>query len=186
MDYLDDELIKALKWSGCYRMYLGVESGSQAMLDYLEKGIKVEQTREAFRVARAHGIDCCAYIMIGIPHERDQEIEETRKLVRELRPRHLQCSICTPMPRTHLYQRLLKEGVISEDYWLAFAKQPDPSFRIRFASNTFSGDKLRQMQNEIQKNFYWSPRVVWREIRETRGVKGFVTKARLAIRMLVA
>jgi radical SAM superfamily enzyme YgiQ (UPF0313 family) len=185
VDYLDEELVKALKRSGCYRLYLGVESGSQSMLDYLEKGITVEQTRKAFRIAQANGIDCCAYVMIGIPHEGLRDIEATRRLVREIRPRHLQCSICTPMPRTRLYDQLLQEGMIAEDYWLAFAKKPDPSFRIRFASAAFKAEELRRIQNRIQREFYWSPRLLWRELRDTRGVRGLLAKARLAMRMLL-
>jgi len=186
VDHLDDELLRALKLSGCYRVYLGVESGSQKMLDCLEKGITVDQIRKSFHLANLHGIDCCAYIMIGIPGEGDREIGETMMLVREIRPRHLQCSICTPMPKTRLYAKLMEEGAIKEDYWRAFAKKPDPSFRTRFASTSFSGDELRQMQNDIQKRFYWSLRIVWRELRETRGIKGLATKARLAIKMLFA
>ena len=186
VDHIDEKLLRALKQSGCYRMYLGIESGSQAMLDYLEKGVTVEQTREAFRLARACGIDCCAYVMIGIPPEREREIEETRKLVRDIRPRHLQCSICTPMPQTHLYRRLMSEGAITQDYWREFARRPDPSFRIRFASRNFSAEELRGMQNDMQRKFYWSPRIIWREIRETRGMKGLVAKSKMALKMLLA
>lgn len=186
VDHLDDEVVQALKASGCYRMYLGVESGSQAMLDYLEKGITVDQIRGAFALAQKHGIDCCAYVMIGIPPERRAEIDETLRLVQSIRPRHLQCSICTPMPQTHLYRQLMEEGAIAGDYWREFARRPDPSFRIRFASGVFSAEELRRMQNDIERSFYWSPRIIWREIRETRGLKGFVTKAKLAFRVLFA
>ena len=186
VDYLDDELMKALKRSGCYRIYLGVESGSQAMLDYLEKGITVEQTREAFRFGRANGIDCCAYIMIGIPGEGEVEIGETMRLVRGIKPRHLQCSICTPMPRTRMYDKLMEEGVVREDYWLAFAKNPDPSFRIRFASDRYNNDELRKMQNDIQRRFYWRPRMILKELGETHGLRNLLAKSRLALRMLSA
>jgi len=184
VDHLDNDLLAALKASGCARIYLGVESGSQKMLDYLEKGVTLQQTRDTFRLAQVHGIDCCAYIMIGIPDEGKEEIEQTRRFVKELRPRHLQCSICTPMPETKLYHNLMEQGVVIEDYWRAFARCPDPAFRTRFASSLFSGEELRRMQNAMQRSFYWSPRIIWREIHETRGLKGWMKKTRLALRIL--
>lgn len=186
VDSLDEELLLALKRSGCYRIYLGVESGSQAMLDYLEKGITIDQIREAFRIANLHGIDCCAYIMIGIPGEGEREIDATMRLVNDIGARHLQCSICTPMPMTRLYLNLIETGIITEDYWRSFAKNPDPSFRTRFASDRYSGAELRNMQNKIQRRFYWRPRMIVKEIFETHGLRGFIAKARLALKMLNA
>lgn len=184
VDYIDDELSEHLKRSGCYRIYFGVESGSQRILDYLEKGIKTQDIRNAFRSAQKFGIDCCAYIMIGVPSETKEDIDMTKDLIREIRPSHLHCSICTPMPRTYLYNRLMEEGTIAHDYWLDFAKKPDPSFKTPFASRLYSAEELRDMQNAIQRQFYFNPRVIVHEILKTRGLKQFIAKFQMALRML--
>ncbi|UCE48397.1 MAG: radical SAM protein, partial [Phycisphaerales bacterium] len=113
VDYIDDELSDYLKESGCYRIYFGVESGSQRILDYLEKGITVQDIKNAFQSAQKSGIDCCAYIMIGVPSETKQDIDKTMNLIKDIKPDHLHCSICTPMPKTYLYSNLMEESVIT-------------------------------------------------------------------------
>lgn len=184
VDYLDDEIMGYLKRSGCYRIYFGVESGSQRVINYLEKGITVDQTREVFRIARKYGIDRCAYIMIGCPSEEKTDIEMTLRLVKDIRPDHLHCSICTPMPKTYLYQKLLNEGLITHDYWLEFAKHPDPSFRTPFINQFFSSEELRNMQDSIQRQFYMDPRIILREIWKTRDIKQFLAKAMMAFKVI--
>lgn len=183
VDYIDDEICRYLKDSGCYRIYFGVESGSQKVLDYLEKGITTQDIRMAFQAAHKYNIDCCAYIMIGVPSETEEDIRLTMSLIKDIKPNHLHCSVCTPMPRTYLYSKLMEEGVIAHDYWLDFARNPDPSFTIRFASQSYDAEELRNMQNAIQKQFYFHPRVIFREILKTRGLKQFITKLKMALKM---
>jgi radical SAM superfamily enzyme YgiQ (UPF0313 family) len=183
VDCIDDEICQYLNDSGCYRIYFGVESGSQKVLDYLEKGITIQDIKTAFQAAHKHDIDCCAYIMIGVPSETEEDIRLTTRLLKEIKPNHLHCSICTPMPRTYLYGKLMEEGVISHDYWLDFAANPDPSFKTPFASQLYNGEELRRMQNTIQKQFYLNPHIILHEIMKTRGLKQFTAKAKMALKM---
>lgn len=184
VDYIDDELSEYLRKSGCYRIYFGVESGSQRVLNYLEKGITIQDIKKAFQSAQKFGIDCCAYIMIGVPSETKQDIDMTMQLIKDIKPDHLHCSICTPMPKTYLYGKLMEDGIITYDYWLDFAKNPNPSFKTPFASQVFSAEELRGMQNAIQKQFYFNPRIILSEILKTRGFKQFASKAQMALKML--
>ncbi|NLT23734.1 MAG: radical SAM protein [Syntrophorhabdus sp.] len=184
VDYIDDELSEHLKRSGCYRIYFGVESGSQRILDYLEKGLSVEDIKKGFESAKRAGIDCCAYIMIGVPSETRQDIDMTIRLLGQIKPDHLHCSICTPMPRTALYSRLMEDGTIAHDYWLDFAVDPDPSFKTPFASGVFHDQELRKMQNAIQKDFYFNLLIIIREIVKTRSLKQFISKTRMALKIL--
>jgi radical SAM superfamily enzyme YgiQ (UPF0313 family) len=184
VDRLDDELLELLKRSGCYRIHFGVESGSQEILNYFGKGITITQIINAFQLAKKHKIDRFAYIMIGAPEETHKQIKETWKLVKKINPEHLHCSICTPMPKTYLYQMLISEGKIKEDYWLDFAKSPDSAFKTRFISAVFTDRELRKMQNSIQKRFYLRPKMVLQELARIRSLKQIFTKANLAIKMI--
>jgi len=185
VDYLDDEILGYLKKTGCYSIYFGVESGSQRILDYLEKGITVQDIKNAFQSAHKFGIDCCAYIMIGVPSETKQDVDETMNLIKDIKPNHLHCSICTPMPRTYLYDRLMEDDVITSDYWLDFAKNPNPSFVTPFTSQVFTDKELRDMQNGIQRQFYFNPRIIFHEMRKTRGLKQFAAKSKMALKMFI-
>jgi radical SAM superfamily enzyme YgiQ (UPF0313 family) len=184
VDYLNDELMYYLKKSGCYRIHFGIESGSPKMLDYLQKGITVKQIEDTFRLAKKHRIDRFAYIMIGIPPERQKDIDMTLGLIKDIKPEHLHCSICTPMPKTYLYRKLMGEGIIKHDYWLAFAKKPDTAFKTPFASPFFNNKELRSMQDSIQRQFYLNPKIILQEIARTRGLNQFLIKAKLALKMI--
>lgn len=184
VDCIDDEICQYLKNSGCYRIYFGVESGSQKVLDYLEKGITIHHIKTAFKAAHQYDIDCCAYIMIGVPSETEEDIRLTMSLIKEIKPNHLHCSICTPMPRTYFYGKLMEDGVIDRDYWLDFAVKPDPSFKTPFASKLLSAEALRRLQNSIQRQFYLNPRIILHEILKTRGLKQFAAKSQVALKML--
>jgi anaerobic magnesium-protoporphyrin IX monomethyl ester cyclase len=181
VDYLDDELLGYLKKSGCYRIYFGVESGTQKVLDYLEKGITVGQIKEVFKAAKKHGIDRCAYIMIGAPTESRKDIQATIDLVKEIKPEHLHCSICTPMPQTYLYKKLLSEGQIKRDYWREFAENPDSGFKTPFCSQFFKDEELRVMQNSIQRDFYMNVGVIFKEVIRTASLKQFYAKTKMVL-----
>lgn len=184
VDHLDDELVGYLKRSGCHRINFGVESGSQKVLDYLQKGIKVEQIPHAFRLAKKHGISTFAYIMIGTPIETAEDYEHTARLIRRIKPDHLHCSICTPMPETQLYRTLLKDGGISTDYWREFAITPSAGFTTPFCNPVYTDQELRAMQNSIQKKFYLQPRVIFNEVKRIRDLETVLKKARLAARVI--
>ena len=184
VDHLDDELLSYLKKSGCYRINFGVESGSQKVLDYLQKGITIDQIENAFRLAKKHHIDTFAYVMIGCPDETDKDLQETAQLIRKIKPDHLHCSICTPMPETYLYRKLLADKLIEKDYWRDFAAAPTPEFKTRFFNQRYSDSELRIMQNKIQKQFYMQPRVAIKELMSIRDFGVVIKKARLAIKVL--
>lgn len=184
VDYLDDEQMYYLKASGCHRIYFGVESGSQNILNTLQKGITIDQIENAFLLARKHKIDTFAYIMIGNPNETKQDIKKTLSLIKKIKPKHLHCSICTPMPGTRLYQNFLKNKSIKRDYWQEFAKEPDPNFRTPFINDNFSNEELRKMQNAIQRSFYLNLRVILSETLKTRSLGQFIRKARVALKVI--
>lgn len=184
IDHINDELLSQLKRSGCYRIHLGVESGSQRILDYLEKGITIAQIKNAFRLAHKHHMVTFAYIMIGVPTETQEEIKKTLQLVNEIKPEYLHCSICTPMPKTLLYQRLLKEGEIADDYWEKFAQHPDSNFITPVINDNHNRQELKIIQNKIHRRFYFHPSSLFREIINTRGLKQFLLKIKLATGIL--
>ena len=184
VDSINEELMLKLKKTGCYRIYYGVESGSQRILDYLGKNTKTDQIEEAFRITKKHGIDAVAYIMIGVPGEKKDDIEKTLKLVKKIKPNHLHTSICTPMPQTSLYKNLLEDKTIKVDYWKDFAENPSPEFITPFAHETMGHVELRNLQNKIQKQFYFSPGIIIRELLKTRSLEKIISKAKLAFNIM--
>ena len=104
VDRVDEPLLRRMAAAGCRVIQFGVESADAAVIAALEKRITVEQVREAFRAARAAGIETVANLMVGTPQETADSIRSTLRLVREIRPDHLNVHRLVLYPGTRLHR----------------------------------------------------------------------------------
>ena len=184
IDKVDKELLYYLAKSGCYRIHYGIESGSQRVLDYLQKEISIEQIYKVIELTKNENIQIFVYMMIGVPTETKEEMLQSVELINKIKPDHVNYSICSPFPKTHLYEQALIEAQIKDDYWQSFAEHPDSSFKIKTLNKDFDEVELRRIQDFAMRRFYMSPRLIFREIRRTSGFKQLLTKAKLGSRLL--
>jgi radical SAM superfamily enzyme YgiQ (UPF0313 family) len=112
---VDGPLLRKMAAAGCRVIQFGIESADPAVLDALKKGITLEQVREAFRSARAEGIDTVANLMVGSPGETRGSIEATRRLIREIRPDHLNVQVLVPYPGTELHRTLQGQSLVDAE-----------------------------------------------------------------------
>ena len=98
--------VKNLSRAGCAEVWMGVESGSQAVLDAMEKGLKVETVGCARRTLADAGIRACYFLQFGYPGERWEQIQQTIDLVRRTRPDDIGISVSYPLPNTRFYDRV--------------------------------------------------------------------------------
>ena len=82
---------------------MGVESGSQRILDAMDKGTTVDEVREATRALRSSGIRACWFLQLGYPSEQWEDLIATRDLVREARPDDVGVSVAYPLPGTKFH-----------------------------------------------------------------------------------
>jgi radical SAM superfamily enzyme YgiQ (UPF0313 family) len=109
---VDGPLLRKMAAAGCRVIQFGIESADPAVLDALKKGITLEQVRDAFRSARAAGIDTVANLMVGSPGETWDSIKATRRLIREVRPTHLNVQALVPYPGTELHRTLMGQSLL--------------------------------------------------------------------------
>jgi radical SAM superfamily enzyme YgiQ (UPF0313 family) len=102
-DHLTDDLLKALSSAGCNLICLGVDSGSQVVLNKNNRQMKVSTIRKAFEKAREYGIRTRAYVTFGLPGETPQSVWETIRLLEDLRPDQILLSLATAYPGTELW-----------------------------------------------------------------------------------
>jgi anaerobic magnesium-protoporphyrin IX monomethyl ester cyclase len=100
------ETAHLMKRSGCRRVYLGLESGSQATLDLMNKQLTVEQGVQAAEVYRAAGIEVAAFFIVGYPGETTASIEETFELALRLPLAEISFNVPVPLPGSKLFERL--------------------------------------------------------------------------------
>lgn len=107
---IDGELAKALKQAGCRRIYVGIESGSQKVIDYLKRGYKLKEVMENLRGVRASGLEMIGWFIVGSPVEEREDFEQSLRLARDLRLEFVAVSTLMPYPNTELYE-LEKENI---------------------------------------------------------------------------
>jgi anaerobic magnesium-protoporphyrin IX monomethyl ester cyclase len=96
--------VEALAEAGAQEVWLGVESGSQKILDAMEKGSSVQEARDATRNLKARGIRTCWFIQLGYPGENWDDITLTRDLIRAEMPDDIGVSVSYPLPGTRFYE----------------------------------------------------------------------------------
>jgi anaerobic magnesium-protoporphyrin IX monomethyl ester cyclase len=96
--------VAALAAAGAEEVWLGVESGSQKILDAMEKGSSVVQARTATRLLKAAGIRACWFIQLGYPGETWEDISLTRNLIVDEQPHDIGVSVAYPLPGTRFYE----------------------------------------------------------------------------------
>jgi anaerobic magnesium-protoporphyrin IX monomethyl ester cyclase len=109
VDLMTRSGVEALAAAGCEEVWLGVESGSQKILDAMDKGTRVEQIRRATRLLREHGIRAAWFLQLGYPGEEWTDLLLTRGLLRSEQPDDIGVSVAYPLPGTAFYERVRKQ-----------------------------------------------------------------------------
>jgi radical SAM superfamily enzyme YgiQ (UPF0313 family) len=103
-----------MKNSGCVCIGFGIESGSQKILDNMNKRLKVEEIEESLRLCKELGIPVKVQLIYGYPGENEQSLNETLELFRKIRYPARRLGIITPLPGSPLYEIAKKDGFIGD------------------------------------------------------------------------
>jgi radical SAM superfamily enzyme YgiQ (UPF0313 family) len=128
---VDEERLRWMRRAGCTHIQYGVESGSPRMLQRLNKGIALDQIREAARATRRVGLGLSIYLITGIDSETNQDLASSIRLIEEIRPHDGLVSPLTIYPGTDLYEEACAKFGLSDGFWRrdrreAFFVRDDP------------------------------------------------------------
>ncbi|MBV6443493.1 MAG: Ribosomal protein S12 methylthiotransferase RimO [Saprospiraceae bacterium] len=112
-DRLNEEVIRVLKDCGCFRVWIGAESGSQRIIDAMDRRVEVGQVREMIKAARREGIQAGTFIMLGYPGETEADIRETVKHLKDSNPDLFTITVAYPIRGTGLYEEVQATSVAS-------------------------------------------------------------------------
>ena len=115
-DRLNEEMIGLLKDTGCFRVWVGAESGSQKVIDAMDRRVSVHKTREMIQLAQREGIEAGTFIMLGYPGETREDIEETIHHLKVSDPDHFTITVAYPIRGTELFEEV-KDVQISPPDW---------------------------------------------------------------------
>jgi anaerobic magnesium-protoporphyrin IX monomethyl ester cyclase len=126
-DRLNAQVIDLLAELGCFRLWIGSESGSQRVLDAMERGVKVEQVHRAVSLAQARGIQTGMFLMWGYVTEEIPDIEATIEHVKRTAPDVFLTTISYPIKGTPYFEEV-SARLVGREPW---AQGSDRDYRIR-------------------------------------------------------
>jgi radical SAM superfamily enzyme YgiQ (UPF0313 family) len=133
-DLMSEQTVEDLKTAGCAEIWMGVESGSQAVLNAMEKGLSLPAVIAARGRLKVAGIRACYFLQFGYPGETWTDLQETIAFVRETRPEDIGISFSYPLPGTVFYERVKaqlgqkRNWTDSDDLCIMFKATYDTSF----------------------------------------------------------
>jgi anaerobic magnesium-protoporphyrin IX monomethyl ester cyclase len=157
VDTINEGLARELKEAGCHSIYLGVESGSQRSLNFLKKGINLNQAKKAVTVLKKLKLNTVSTFIIGIPGETVKAIEKTIKFAKKLTPTLAQFTLLTPYPGTEIYDFARKNDLLLTKDWSKYTTL-DPVMKLP----RFTARKLKGLLRKAYINFYCRPAQILR------------------------
>jgi anaerobic magnesium-protoporphyrin IX monomethyl ester cyclase len=116
-DQIDEQIARSLAAAGCRMVWMGAESGSQRVLDAMEKGVRVEQIRDAATLLQTAGVAVGLFLQFGYPGETWSDIEATLALAREVDPNDIGVSVSYPLPGTKFHDRV-RDALGDKQNWV--------------------------------------------------------------------
>jgi len=148
---IDEEMLTRMKNSGLVQVDFGVESGSEKVLAAIKKCSTEQAIRRAFAITRKIGIRRMATFIFGSPEEKEEDIQKTFTLAKEIKPDFVSSFFLTPFPGTELMEMAKDKGwLYSEDY-LAGGLKKQPMLQVNF-----SVAELRKIRQKFQQQFLWT------------------------------
>lgn len=167
VDCVDEEFLVKAKKAGCYSVYFGVETGDDEILKRINKGIKTEQVRKAFQMAKKVGLETLGFFMFGLTGETEETMQRTIDFAKELNPDYAKVTILVPFPSTPIYAELEKQGRIKTKDWSKYNFHT--ASRI-YEHENLSWDLMEKYYSKFYKEFYFRPGYLTKRL-----VKGLMT-----------
>ncbi len=181
VDMVDREMLKTMHDAGCIAVWLGVESGSEAILGAMNKKIKLDQTRLAWKTAQDVGLMTIANVVLGFPGETEKTAKETINFVKQLNPDDVGFYVATPYPGTPMYEQVKANGWLKVTDFNKY-DTAGPTFETPWLTM----EKLAEIRYKAYQQFYLRPGYIFKMMRRggTYGRSAVKTSAAYALRAM--
>jgi len=157
VDTASKEMYKAMSDAGCWLIFLGLESGSQKVLDYYEKKTTVEKGWRAVALAQSANIDVVGSFVVGAPNETEEDYRETLNFIKRADIDAISISSLKVLPGAELWRRFEESGAIKPEDWNKYIEIFD-------VYDGHSKEKIRRWMKEIENGFYFRPGYLTKEL----------------------
>ena len=154
-DQATEEVIKNLKKAGCWDIQFGFESGSQRILDFINKRTTVEQKINALKLCKKYGIFVDGSFVIGFPGETEADLVYTTHFIKKYKPDAVNINLFKPFPHTEFYDLCMAQGKVKQpetlEDWISFCdiNAGEPNF------SDIPTKTLVELSNNLNKRSLW-------------------------------
>jgi hopanoid biosynthesis associated radical SAM protein HpnJ len=156
------ETLKTMRDNGLRLLLVGYESGSQAILDNIKKGVRIEEAREFTRNCRKLGITIHGTFILGLPGETPETIRRTVEFAKELDVFSIQVSLAAPYPGTELYRQALENGWFGREATLVSGSGTQTA---ALEYEGLSREEIFAWVEKFYRAYYFRPRPIARIVR---------------------
>lgn len=144
---MNDKVLTWLKESGCIRVWIGAESGSQKIIDAMDRRVDINKVKDMLIKTREIGIQTGTFIMVGYPGETIEDIEITTKYLEESLPDMFTITKSYPIKGTKLYEEIEENITVKPNWNISTDREID--FKRKY-SNRFYNLAIRNIHNRVQ------------------------------------
>lgn len=150
---LNDEILQLLKEIGCFRIWIGAESGSQKIIDLMDRRVDINHVKKMIQDTNAIGIETGTFVMVGYPEETIEDIDKTIQYLKEAKPTQYTITIAYPIKGTSLYNEI-EDKITIQPEWESSTDR-DIDFE-RTYSRKFYKYAVSKVVNEVEANRNWN------------------------------
>ncbi|MBU1367692.1 MAG: radical SAM protein, partial [Candidatus Omnitrophica bacterium] len=155
---VDEELLRKMKAAGCNGIKVGIETGSERVLKLINKKITFDQCRKAAKLFRKVGVHWTGYFMMGLPSEIKEEVYQTLKFMKELKPDYASFSVYEAFPGTDSFKIGLEKGLVKNERTLEDFYTISPKYYyvndINCRIDTMDNREFERLELEMKKAFH--------------------------------
>lgn len=144
---LNDEILQLLKEAGCFRIWIGAESGSQKIIDLMDRRVDINHVKKMIQDTNAIGIETGTFVMVGYPEETIEDIDKTIQYLKEAKPTQYTITIAYPIKGTSLYNEIEDKITIQPEWESSTDREID--FK-RTYSKKFYKYAVSKLVNEVE------------------------------------
>jgi radical SAM superfamily enzyme YgiQ (UPF0313 family) len=156
---LNESILGQLKEMGCFRIWIGAESGSQKIIDRMDRRVKLETVQEMMQMTQKFGMESGTFIMVGYPGETHEDVRATMDHIKRCNPDLLTITRAYPIKGTALYTEIEADITVKPDWNtstdrdIRFKLPYSDSYyenAIRYLVNGWQGHKFNSLKKRIK------------------------------------
>lgn len=178
-DTADEEMAQMMYKAGCRLVSIGVESGSQEMLDKIGKRITLDDVRLTVKIFKKAGIKIYNYFVIGLPWETEETVEDTIDFAIELNSDFISFYTATPLPGTKFYDYAKENRLINSETSFSSAY-----FYPSVKSHTLSKERIFELHKKAIRKFYLRPSYILKMLFSIKSATEFKNYFRAGMNLL--